>query len=368
MNSRNKLDTNARSEEVSLKYVFISLINWYHYLVSKWVSILIAILIGAMIAFAMVSMKAKLYVATTTFVLEEDNSSSSLGGLGGLASMVGINVGGGGNIFQGDNILQLYSSRSIIKKVLLTKVNYEGKDLLLIDQYIAFNKLRDQWAKDRKLDKVDFNFGNVKDGDLNTRLKDSIISAITEDINKNLLTVSKPDRKLSIIKAEVKAQDEFFAKTFNEKIVEIVSDFYIQTKTKKSLDNVNILQQKTDSVRRMINGAINKAAAVADATPNLNITRQMQRTAPVQRLTLSAESNKEILGELIKNLELSKISLRKETPLIQIIDSPIYPLNIQSPSRIKYIFVGSLLSGIIFIIALIIRMLIKNILTSDEKI
>ncbi|MGY0038978.1 hypothetical protein [Pedobacter sp. NJ-S-72] len=114
------------------------------------------------------------------------------------------------------------------------------------------------------------------------------MGTIVIDINRNYLSVIKPDKKLSIIKAEVRAKDEFFAKSFDEQIVKNVNDFYVLTKTKKSVDNIAIMQHKVDSVQRVLNGYIYTAAAVADATPNLNITRQVQRIVPIQRSQFGA--------------------------------------------------------------------------------
>ena len=58
---------------------------------------------------------------------------------------------------------------------------------------------------------------------------------MVETINKSFLEVTKPDKKLSIIKVSFKSQDEIFAKSFTDKLVENVNDFYVNTKTKKSV-------------------------------------------------------------------------------------------------------------------------------------
>src|SRR5690606_823126 len=93
----------------------------------------------------------------------------------------------------------------------------------------------------------------------------------------------KPDKKLSIIKVEVTSPDEVFSKAFNENLVRRVNDFYIQTKTKRSTDNIATLQHKVDSVQAVMTDAIYSAAKVSDATPNLNPTRQVQRLGPAQK-------------------------------------------------------------------------------------
>lgn len=353
------------SDKISLKELIHKIKEWCRYLLSKWVIILIFGLIGGALGYAYASSKKPIYTAVTTFVLEDGSAGggASLGNLGGLASMVGIDIGGGGGIFQGDNIIELYKSRSMIEKTLLTAVEYNGKQELLVDLYIDFNKLRDQWIKNPELKNIQFHQQLAKNDDrLNfKRLQDSILGTIVDDINKNYLNVTKPDKKLSIISAQVKSQNEFFAKAFNEQIVKNVNDFYIQTKTKKAIDNVIILQQKTDSVRAVMNGAIYNAAAVVDATPNLNPTRQAQRIAPVQRSQFSAETNKAMLSGLVQNLEMSKIALRKETPLIQVIDEPIYPLRLERVGKITSFLIFGIVAGFLAVLVLCIARILNSL-------
>ncbi|PTS96251.1 lipopolysaccharide biosynthesis protein, partial [Pedobacter sp. HMWF019] len=100
-----------------------------------------------------------------------------------------------------------------------------------------------------------------------------------------------------------------------------------------------------------------------DATPNLNPTRQTQRTAPVQRSQFSAETNKAILSELVKNLEMSKISLRKETPLIQVIDVPIFPLQKEKFSKLKGIVLGGALAGFLTLFILLFKKILNSVMS-----
>ena len=356
-------DDNKR-DDISIKTLFIKVNNLWRYLITKWLTILLFGILGSALGITYAIIKKTVYTATTTFVLEDGKDGGGLGQYSGLASMAGIDLGGGGGIFQGDNIFELYKSRSMIVKTLLTEVYFDNKKLLLVDYFIDFNNLRDDWSTKPELLKLRFDkysFNNKIPNRIHSRLQDSILGAIASDISEKYLTVDKVDKKLSIIKVEISSKNEFFAKKFNEEIVRNVNDFYVQTKTKKSLVNVAILQSKTDSVRSIMNGDIYTAAAISDATPNLNPTRQAQRSAPIQRSQYSAESNKAMLMELVKNLELSKISLRKEAPLIQVIDQPVYPLNKTKIGKLKGAIVGGMLSGFLIILVLLTRRFLKTI-------
>lgn len=356
---------NNQSDEISLKELILKIRDWWRYILSKWVIILAFGLLGGALGFWYATFKKPVYTATTTFVLEDEKGGGGLGNLAGLASMAGVEIGNGGGIFQGDNIFELYKSRKMIVQTLLSKVEINGKRKLLIDRYIDFNELREKWSKMPSLIDLKFDVDSIEDGAfaLNpNRLRDSVLTSIVNDIKKNYLLVAKTDKKLSIIEVAVKAKDEVFAKLFNEAIVKNVNDFYLLTKTKKSQQNIQIIQQKADSVRAVMNGAIYSAVAVVDATPNLNPTRQAQRIAPAQRAQFSAETNKAILSSLVQNLEMSKLALMKETPLLEVIDQPVYPLNKENFGKIKGIFIGGILFGFLATFFLLIKKLYKNII------
>ena len=90
-----------------------------------------------------------------------------------------------------------------------------------------------------------------------------------------------------------------------------------------------------------------------DANPNANPALQLLRV-PSKRKEIDVQANQAILTELVKNLELSKMSLRKETPLIQVIDRPTYPLEVKQVGKLQSFLVGSLLAGTLSIISLLL--------------
>lgn len=353
---------NNSSDEISLKELILKTQEWFKYLLSKWYVLVLAGILGGIGGFFYAKSQKPLYTASTTFVLEAGDSGGSLGQYAGMAAMMGIDLGGaGGGIFQGDNLLELYKSRKMIEAALLTS-NEESNNQILLEQYLEITKSKERWkTKVPALLDVDFT-KDVQPSVAKQRLRDSIIADAVIAINKNILQVSKPDKKLSIIKVDVISEDESFSKEFNEALVREVNEFYVQTKTKKSLDNIAILQHKTDSVRSVMNGAISSAAVIIDATPNLNPTKQAQRVVPAQRSQFSAETNRAILGQLVQNLEMSKMALLKEAPLIQKVDEPIYPLAVKKLGKVKSGIIGAFLFGFLAVISIIGRRLYLTVM------
>lgn len=345
----------AESDGISLKELILKLKDWWFYLWSKWLIILIAGIIGGAFGLTYAIIKKPTYTAETTFVLEEGESGGGLGQYSGIASMIGVDLGGGGGgIFKGDNILELYKSRRMIQETLLAKDTFNGEQQLLIERYIEFNNLGEAWAENPKLKNLNFNHSEKF-----TRTQDSVIGKFAEAINKGALSVSKPDKKLSIISVKVSSADELFAKSFADNIVNKVNAFYISTKTKKSSENLAILQSQADSVKSVLNTSIGGVADAVDANPNLNPAFQRLRVSS-QRKQVDVQASSGVYQEIIKNLELAKISFRNDKPLIQVIDEPVFPLKIDKLGKAKGIVLGGFIFGFLCMIYLIIKKILKD--------
>jgi hypothetical protein len=354
----------ADQDETSLKYFILRLQYWQSYLKSKWKIILIAFLVGAGLGLTGAFLKKPIYEADLSFAVQDDNSTGGkLSAAAGLASQFGIDLTGGSitGAFSGDNLLELMRSRTMVEKSLLTTININGKQQTLAELYITFNKLRHRWTDMPALEKVEF-LPNA-DRSKFTLSQDSLLGTFYQTLIKKNLTVDKVDKDLSIITVKVESKSELFSKYFTEALVKNVSDFYIQTKTKKSAYNVNVLQKLTDSVRRELNSAITGVATSSDVNPNANPALQILRV-PSQHRQVDVEANGAMLTELVKNLELSKISLRKETPLIQIIDSPILPLEVKELKKPIAIIVGGIIGAVLMMIALLVGKRYQEIMKS----
>jgi hypothetical protein len=352
---------NINTDEISLKDLILQIGAWWKYITSKWKTILFAGLIGGVLGFTYAYLKKPVYKAELSFALEDEKSGG--GGLGaamGLASQFGIDLGGsgGGGAFSGDNLLALMKSRSMVESTLLSSITINGKTQTLAELYITFNNLRKNWGNKPELKNIQFlpNADRTKF----TLQQDSILGLFYADLIKSNLVVDKDDKKLSIITVKVISKNELFSKFFAEILTETVSDFYVNTKTKKSVQNVEILQKQTDSVRRELNAALTGVASSADVNPNPNPALQILRV-PSQRRQVDVQANQAILTQLVANLEISKVSLRKETPLIQVIDRPILPLDKDRLGKMQGIFIGAFAIVFLTIIVISINKYLKSI-------
>jgi uncharacterized protein involved in exopolysaccharide biosynthesis len=348
-------------DEISLKELIQKAKETYHYLLGKWKAIALAATIGACLGLAYSFIKKPVYKAEFSFVLEDEKTGGLSGALS-LASQFGLDIGGagGGGAFAGDNLIELMKSRTMVQQALLSPVIINGKQESLLNYYINFNHLREDWANKPQLSRITFPI-HANSAKFN-RQQDSILTDLHKDLIKNHLSVSKFDKKLSVINVEVKSTNELFAKAFAEALVAQVSRFYVDTKTQKSAKNVAILQHQADSVRQRLNAAIGGVALANDANPNLNPTMQVLRV-PSQQRQVDVQANTAILTELVKNLELAKLALRRETPLIQVLDKPVLPLEVDKVGKFKGLVLGGFLAGILMVLGLILKRIIKSVVS-----
>ena len=360
-------NSNIDNDEISLKKLIIKIKEWGAFLKSKWKAIFIAGFIGALIGLTIALFEKPTYKAVLTFAMEEDKGGGAggLSGALGLASSIGIDLGGGGGAggaFAASNLAELMKSRLMVQKVLLEPIEVNGRIISILEFYIQYNGLRKKWGNKQVLQNIQFLPG--ADPSKFSISQDSIIREIHKDLTeKGKLSITQKDKKVTIILVAVNSQNELFSKIFCENLAKETSKFYIETKSKKAKINVDVLQNQVDSVKNALNGAITGVASETDNVYNMNPAYNV-KGAPSKKRQIDVQANTAILTNLVVQLELAKINLRKETPLIQLIDRPILPLEKDKIGKMKSIVLGGFLAGVLYILFLIIRDVYKKMLLS----
>lgn len=351
------------SDEISLKELVLKMKEWYQFLLSQWKLIVLLAFIGAVTGVVYAYLQKPTYKAVLTFALEEEKSGGGgLGGAMGLASQLGIDLGSsGGGAFTGANLTELMKSRLVVEKTLLTAATINGVTKSLAEHYLDINETREGWDKIPNLKNLQI----PVDGDRTkfTLQQDSVLQTIYVATTKTNLTIAQKDKKVSIISIEAISVNESFAKAFCETLASETSNYYVEIKSKKAKMNVAILQKQTDSIRGELNGAITGVASATDNVFNLNMAMNVKRV-PSARRQVDVQANTAMLTSLVTNLEMSKMALRKETPLIQIIDRPILPLEKDKVSKLKSLILGGFLAGFLTVLYLIISSLYKKMIAS----
>lgn len=338
-------------QEISIWVIYKKITEWLRLLKSNILFVLLIGFAGAALMYYFNFKKVPLYTATLSFAMEEDNGGGKGIGIGGLASQLGVDIGANaGGAFSGNNLTELMKSRSILEKTLLSKVSIGQQQILLVDYYATFTGLTEAIKKDNRT--KNFSFSENPATENISLIQDSLITVIYYGLIENNLTIDQKDKKISITDIIVKSEDQLFAKIFTETLVQKISEFYTEIKTKKSTKNIAILQRQADSIRIELNASITGVAASNDNVYNLNPAFNVKRV-PSSVKQVDVQANTAILVQLVQNLETSKLALLKETPLVQVIDKPILPLPVEKPSLIKPVvfgFIGFSIAGVFLVI------------------
>ena len=332
-------ETINNNDEISLKELIQKAQVWFAYFKSKSKIIFVSGLIGGLLGLGYSIIQKPIYNANLTFAFYEKDNKGSLGSIASQFGLGGLTGGNDGGVFSGYNMLELLKSRFLVEKTLLSKIKINGKEDMLVNRYIKFNKLDKKWAKDSILKGVTFSDNNRA---VYSEQQNYCLRVVSKEVLKENLLVSKNEKKVDIVSINVNSKDQFFAKLFVENLANTVTDFYIETKTSKSRKDCDILQKRVDSVTSELNIAMSGRARELDQ--NVGIIRQ-QAAVPRLRNEVKVQMLGALYTELVKNLEFTKLSLMREAPLIQIIDRPILPLEFTRTSKLKGIFFGSILLG-----------------------
>ena len=350
------------NDEISLKELIVKAKEWWQYLLSKWIIILAFGLGGAVIGLVVSLLTPPKYTAHLSFALVEKSAGG--GGLADLASSFGLSSmlgGGSSGAFSGDNLLEIMQSPHTIEQTLLTPVVYQGKKQNLVEAYIQFNDLRKGWLKNianKELQTLSYPTGQKRE--TFTRTQDSVLNSIYDKIIKsNALTIARKDKKLSFVNVSFTSNDEVFSKLFEEKLMEVTYRFYSDTRTSQSRANIDMMQAKADSIKHLYESSLYRSAGYSQ----VNINQALSFAAvPKIKQENNAQLYATVYTEVLKNLETLKLDLARETPIVQIIDTPRFPLEKERLGKAKAMTTGGMLGGMLIVFYLLGGLFLKKAL------
>lgn len=359
-------DIANNDDEITFKELVLKFKEWFLFIKSKWKLLFLVGLIGGSIGFIYASTQKVRYTAKMTFVLEEGKASSS--GLGGLASLAGqfgvdLSSNSSGGVLSGDNILLYFKTTSLAREVLLSKFDSLGHKSIA-DEYAIVYDLTESWSKNKKIGKI--NFPVINNNTSYNRLQDSLLQEIIKDILSNKFDVTRKDKKAGFIDVTVTMQSEILAKLYCERIVQKVVERYINMKTQRQNATVEKLQLRVDSISNLLRQKTLKGATLQNSSTTMDIN-PLYRTGTsvaVESTIRDKTLLSTIFASVTQNLEVAKFTLSQETPVIQIVDSPILPLKKQKQSRLFMALLGSFILTFGFILILILKKIYDRLIFS----
>lgn len=347
-------NSKTKADEISLKDVLLKTQFWGRYLIQKWKWISLFTVIGLAGGLTHAFLSKPDYTANMSFVTDTDKGGN--GGLGlylGLAAQFGLNTGSLGmnnGLFSGKNIFDLMKTRLILQRTLLTSVSIDSENTILINRYIELENLR----KKKKLFRdVSFNKGDTSLSTEQSKVMKAVCKLIVNQMDFNTG---------SIMEVSFTSKGEQFSQAFLNTLMQNVEEFYIATITKRARDNLAILQKQLDSVRQQLYGAMGNVASFQDV--NQNLVRQKPRVQQ-QKSSMKVSINSAIYQQLVTGLETARMTLQRETPLFEVIDQPILPLDKARPGKVKWGIAGALLGLMLSAGWFLLKRIYQEIMSSE---
>ena len=274
------------------------------------------------------------YTSSSTFILSggSDDKSSSLGG---VASLVGINLGG-------------MSSESEIPASMYPKVgeSVEFKRLLL-EEFIDEDKTIN--LKNFLIDYYDVNLEDfvINDNDFFvSKGEDGLFKLLGEII---LISVNEKDGFVSI--SANMPTSEYAANTcFNAR--KILQNIIINNKIKSAKENLSFTKEQLSLKKIEFDNIQNKIAYFQDS--NLNIINSKYENE-LNMLKAEFQIINSVYTELSKQIEQSKLQVNKDTPVFSVVKEVSMPVTRSSPKRSQMVLVFGFIGLVISILYVIVK-------------
>jgi hypothetical protein len=183
----------------------------------------------------------------------------------------------------------------------------------------------------------------------NNKEQISLLRSLAEQI-RPALVVKPAEDGTSFTQFSGRFENEEFAKYFTESLLNYTLSFYVEGKTKEIKNNISQIEERKDSLLRLLTIKSRRIANQQVQSIDLN---PAYSSAMVEGQIMSNEGEflSKLYAESVASLEVVKSELRQQTPLFTIIEGAEYPLVLEIPARMKWFWamlVLGFLLGVIY--------------------
>lgn len=321
-----------QEEQISTKDLFRKIINIFRLIGSEWKLLLISIAVGTLVSILLdlKNFKESQFYGELQFNLE--SGSAGQGGMGGFAGIANaFGVGGMGqqqsnDLFSGSNFGLVISSKALYEKALMKEVMVGGKKTLFINYYKDSSDIKyKEWGGDLFHEplKEAINFRFVpKSPEQFTKNENELVATIYEKLQKQ--TELKPlDKNGSIMILAAVTNNEMLTKVWLETLLKSLEEFYVEVRTKKTLEIYNIQKDRLNELQGKLNSTDRQLALSTFQGINA-----VDPTAPMRQQQLN-RSNTFISNQYytqMATVENLRMLLIHQTPLFTLLQPVRLPL------------------------------------------
>ena len=303
-------------------------------MILKWC--IAGIVAGLVIGFSI----PKEYTVTVKLAPELQRGKTSLGNLGSLASMAGINVG---NMNSADAMSpELYPD--IVQSVpFMTELfgvevaDRKGRSIMPLCDYVG-EELRSPWWSAvfaAPFKALGWFMGLFRaeeepaaDGSVDpfrlTKEQNAVVKALQERIVTNV------DKKTMVVSLSVTMQDPLIAATLTDTVMRNLQNYITQYRTDKARLDLEFTQQLFDEAQAKYYAAQQRYAQYMDQ--NQALARRSFRTEQ-ERLQNEMSLAYNLYNQMAQQLQLAKAKVQESTPVYAVVQPATVPLKPAKPSK-----------------------------------
>lgn len=343
----NKTEYTAPAEEQEIDLLELVRKLWgERRFIVKW--LLWGALAGLVIGFSI----PKEYTTTVKLAPEIQGNKNSLGGLGSLASMAGINMGSmnSTDAMSPDLYPDIVQSVPFMTDLFGVEVTDErGERTMPVSHYLS-EELRTPWWS--KLLSAPFKalgwfvglFGDGETADAETadpfRLtkKEYLIVRSLQD--RILVSV---DKKTMVVSLSVTMQDPLISATLTDTVMRNLQNHITRYRTDKARLDLEFTQRLFDEAQGNYYAAQQRYAEYSDQ--NQGLVRRSSRTEQ-ERLQNEMSLAYNLYNQMAQQLQLAKAKVQESTPVYAVVQPATVPLKASKPSKMLILVGMVFLSGV----------------------
>lgn len=285
------------------------------------------------------------YKAALTFMLSDD-LNNQVGSVSSILGQIGLPISSGR--YNIDKLVEIAKSRSIIELVLFEEILLGGKTDFIANHIIRLYDINAQWAD--RFGIIEFTHSNIDSFSL---AENYALLTLHKKIvgNKDLNGLLNVDygRDHYILSTRFHSVSDTLSVTFTNLHFAALKEYYTNKAIERQEQALGIVEEKRDSIATALSLTERLIAQNQDQT----IGSFSNRTnAQLSELNTRSVILKTALAKAEENLAIAQFAKQTNTPLIQLIDAPLLPVEKLSPSIFRILLWGFAGGFLIFFLAL----------------
>ena len=338
-------------------------IDWTKYIgafLGNWKKIAVITFVFAVIGVFVALVQTRKY-SVSVILAPETSGGSKTSSLGGLASMLGVNVGSGSGSTDALNITifpEIASSTPFLTSLFdvdlnkmpkLPKSASEARRVMSgpLPSVKLYDYLTGRYKKSGWLDELKESLFGPEDEDEDYLVVDE--SRLTKEQYFTMMKLQKMisvevDKKTAITSVSVTMDDPLMCAQLADTVCRRLRDFVFDYRTEKERQNLEYYEAMCDSTYRTMVEA--QAAYAASMDNNHNVILQ-KVSVQRQRLEQEASVASQVYQQMVQQREMSRANLQQVKPVFAIVEPatfPQLPVNSRKKTVLMFMFLGFVLS------------------------